>query len=102
MPETRQSVIAASMSNVRGWANALFTESTSFQAFRALDVPVLYMVGAKSPASSRGVARLLTSVLRKVSVVEFADLGHMGPITHPQQVNTAIAQFLEKNLKGCA
>ena len=101
-PEPRQSVIAASMSNVRGWANALFTESTSLQAFRALDVPVLYMVGAKSPASSRGVARLLTSVLRKVTVVEFAELGHMGPITHPQQVNTAIAQFLEKNLKGCA
>ena len=36
----------------------------------ALDMPVLYMTGAKSPASSRGVARLLQRVLPRVEVVE--------------------------------
>jgi len=28
--------------------------------------------------------------------VEFENLGHMGPITHPDVVNEAIGQFLER------
>ena len=95
MPQSRQAVVAASMSNVRGWGQALFGDRTPLEAFRALDVPVLYMVGARSPPPSRGVARLLTAVLPRVTVVEFAELGHMGPVTHPDQVNRTIADFLE-------
>jgi pimeloyl-ACP methyl ester carboxylesterase len=29
-------------------------------------------------------------------MVEFEGLGHMGPITHPELVNGAIADFLER------
>jgi len=54
------------------------------------------MVGAKSPASSRDVARLLTGVLPKVTMIEFPEFGHMGPVTHPEQVNEAIVKFLEE------
>ena len=96
MPAARQAPIAASMINVRGWARALFSEPTPLQVFRALEMPILYMLGARSPASSRGVARLLTSVLPQVTVMEFADLGHMGPVTHPQVVNDAVAGFLAR------
>ncbi|MDA9981572.1 alpha/beta hydrolase [Gammaproteobacteria bacterium] len=96
MPDSRQAVVAASMFNVRGWAQALFGDSTPLHVFRALEVPVLYMVGAKSPPSSRNVARLLTGALPKVTMIEFSELGHMGPVTHPEQVNTAIARFLEE------
>jgi pimeloyl-ACP methyl ester carboxylesterase len=94
MPEARQPPIAASMVNVAGWARALFCEPTPLRAFRALDLPVLYMVGGQSPASSRGVARLLTGALANVTVMEFAGLGHMGPVTHPELVNDAVAGFL--------
>jgi len=96
MPESRQALVAGSMTNVRGWGHALLNDPTPLQAFRALDVPVLYMVGAKSPPSSRGVARLLTGVLPKVTVIEFAELGHMAPVTHPEPVNEAIARFLDR------
>ena len=97
LPEARQTPIATSMSNVAGWAKALFSEPTPLQAFRALDLPVLYMVGAQSPSSSREVARLLTDTLANVTVMEFADLGHMGPVTHPEVVNDAVADFLARN-----
>jgi hypothetical protein len=30
-----------------------------------------------------------------VEIVEFDTLGHMGPVTHPDQVNEVIRQFLE-------
>jgi len=93
-PEPRKAVIAASVTNVRGWANALFNERTPLAAFSGLEVPVLYMIGKDSPASSRGVGRLLARALPQVQVVEFEGLGHMGPITHPEVVNEAISGFL--------
>ncbi|MFA6262590.1 MAG: alpha/beta hydrolase [Bacteroidia bacterium] len=96
MPGPRQALITGSMSNVRGWAQALFGEPTRLAAFRELRVPVLYMTGGRSPASARGVARLLTAALPDVQVVEFPELGHMGPVTDPGPVNDAIAAFLDR------
>jgi pimeloyl-ACP methyl ester carboxylesterase len=95
-PEQRKRPIAASVTNVRRWGHALFTEPTPLRAFRSLDVPVLYMVGKRSTPSAHGVARLLVNALPQVEVVEFENLGHMGPITHPDLVNEAIGQFLER------
>jgi pimeloyl-ACP methyl ester carboxylesterase len=96
-PESRKPQIAASVMNVRRWAHALTSEPTPLAAFRTLDIPVLYMVGKRSTASAHGVARLLTAALPRVEVVEFEKLGHMGPVTHPEPVNTAIRQFLERS-----
>jgi pimeloyl-ACP methyl ester carboxylesterase len=95
-PEQRKPPIAASVTNARRWAHALTTEPTSLTAFRSLNVPVLFMVGKRSPASSRGVARLLLTALPQVELVEFEKLGHMGPVTHPDPVNEAIKLFLER------
>mgnify|MGYP006182390449 CR=1 FL=1 len=96
MPEARQGPITTSIGNVRGWAGALLGEPTALAAFAELDIPLLYMLGKDSPASSLGVARLLTQTLPRVEVVEFAGVGHMGPITHPQRVNETILRFLER------
>lgn len=96
MPAERKPPIAASVRNVRRWAHALFKEPTPLAAFRSLDVPVLYMVGKRSTASARGVARLLTAALPRVEVVEFDELGHMAPVTHPGRINESIAAFLER------
>lgn len=93
-PEARKAPIAASVANVRGWAAPLIHEPTPLASLAALDLPVLCMVGRASPASSRGVARLLAVALRRVEVIEFEGMGHRGPITHPSRVNEAIARFL--------
>ena len=93
-PEARRPPIAASMANVRRWAHALTTEPTPLAAFRSLSVPVLYMTGEQSTRSARGVAHLLTQALPKVEIVAFEQLGHMGPITHPEVVNPVIGRFL--------
>jgi pimeloyl-ACP methyl ester carboxylesterase len=96
-PPARKAPIAASIANVLGWGRALMTDATPLAAFAELDVPVLYMMGKESPASSRAVGELLTATLPKVEVLEFAGLGHMGPVTHPDVVNAAILRFLERN-----
>jgi pimeloyl-ACP methyl ester carboxylesterase len=95
MPEPRRQPIAASVVNVRRWAHALLTEPTPLQAFRDVDVPVLFLLGEKTTASARAVARLLIAALPRVEVLAFDELGHMGPVTHPERVNAAIARFLE-------
>jgi pimeloyl-ACP methyl ester carboxylesterase len=95
-PEARKPAIAASVTNVRRWAHALMTEPTPLQGFRALEMPVLYMIGKRSTASAHGVARLLAAALPRVEVVEFDELGHMGPVTHPDRVNQVIGEFLER------
>jgi pimeloyl-ACP methyl ester carboxylesterase len=97
MPDARRTPIAVSIASVAGWSHALMGDPAPAAAFRKLDIPVLYLVGKRSPASSRGVARLLTGALPRVKVVELDGLGHMGPVTHPEVVNEIIADFLERS-----
>lgn len=94
--QSRRAPIVASIVNVRRWGHALFTEPAALDAFRTLDIPVLYMVGKESTPSALGVARLLTQALPRVEFREFEGLGHMGPITHPQLVNEAVADFFAR------
>ena len=100
MPEPRRAPIEACIVNVQGWADALFNEPTPLSALRALEMPVLLMVGTNSPASSRAVARLLTGAFQNLQLIEFDGLGHMGPITHPEVVNAAIETFLRAEVRA--
>jgi pimeloyl-ACP methyl ester carboxylesterase len=98
-PDSRRARVAAAVVNIRGWARAAFSNPTPLAAFAALDVPVLCMMGSESPASSRGVARLLAKTLPRVQLVEFPGMGHMGPVTHPAIVNNAVSRFLDIGLR---
>jgi pimeloyl-ACP methyl ester carboxylesterase len=100
IPEQRKPQLAAQVANVRRWEHALFGEPTPLAAFASLDVPVLYLTGTRSTASARGVAKLLAPVLPRVEVVEFAALGHMGPVTDPATVDPVIADFLAAHRTG--
>jgi len=97
MPERVQAASAESVRDIQDWKQALFDEPTPAAALAELDVPVLLMVGSKSPLSSRAVAHRLAQVLPQVETVELAGLGHMGPVTHPERVNEVIVRFLEHN-----
>ena len=95
-PPQRKPAIIASIANVMRWSHALFTEPTPVDAFAALDVPILYMLGGSSPESAHAVARVLIPVLRNARVVEFPGLGHMAPVTHPDVINAEIEKFLRE------
>jgi pimeloyl-ACP methyl ester carboxylesterase len=88
--------IADSGTNVRRWKHALFNEPTPLDAFSRLRIPVLYLIGERTTASARGVAKLLVPALRRVEFVELEELGHMAPVTHPDKVNDRIQGFLER------
>jgi len=96
-PQSRRTAIEAAVINVQGWGRALFAEPTPLKALSALTMPVLLMVGENSPASAHAVARLLAQTLPRVETLEFKGLGHMGPVTHPEVVNSAIEKFLRSS-----
>ena len=97
MPERVQAATIDAVRNIQGWKDALFDEPTPAREFAALDVPVLLMVGTKSPLSSRAVAQRLLRLLPRAELVELEGLGHMGPVTHPDVVNDRISGFLDRN-----
>jgi pimeloyl-ACP methyl ester carboxylesterase len=94
-PEARRGPIVASIVNAGGWGRATFGEPTTRAQLAQLQLPVLLMSGNASPASAQGVVRLLKATLPQLQTVQFEGLGHMGPITHPDLVNPAIAGFLD-------
>lgn len=94
MPEPRREALAGAMTTVKAEWDAAFRERTPLSAFAELDVPVLCLTGSESPASSRAVARLLTKTLPRVTAVEIEGVGHMGPVTHPDRINTLIERYL--------
>jgi pimeloyl-ACP methyl ester carboxylesterase len=93
-PASRRQPVTYSIRDVGSWAHALFSEPSTAESFRSLDVPVLYMTGSDTTASARGVARILTAILPNVRVREFQGLGHMGPMQDPGAVNDAIERLL--------
>ena len=94
-PAERKPAIEKSVSNVRRWGHALMTEPTPLADFSALTMPVLYMMGSRSPESAHAVARRMVPVLPCVTVKTLAGLGHMAPVTHAETVNGVIAEFLQ-------
>lgn len=95
-PDPRKPAIAESMVNVRRWAHALVADPTPLSSFRRLEMPVLYLTGARSPESAHAVAEVLVPALPRVRVVRLAGVGHMAPLTHPALVNDEIARFLDR------
>jgi pimeloyl-ACP methyl ester carboxylesterase len=95
-PEKRREPIAAGMRKVKDEWRAIFNDRTTLTKLGELLVPTLLMTGTESPAASRGVVRLLRSVLPGVTTVEVAGVGHMAPITHPDKINALIEEHLER------
>ncbi len=98
--EAQRCAIEATIANVQAWGRAVFEEPTSLQAFAALRMPVLLMVGKQTQPSARAVARQLVTALPQLELVEFEDIGHMGPITHPEPINAVVEDFLRRHPAG--
>ncbi|ACC74719.1 alpha/beta hydrolase [Paraburkholderia phymatum] len=73
---------------------ALLEERTPADAYATLRVPALIMRGQHAPVPTRAIAERLPMLLpaARLAVVEGA--GHMGPVTHADEVNAAIATHI--------
>jgi pimeloyl-ACP methyl ester carboxylesterase len=96
MPASRKAATASAMHGVRSQFHAIFNDDTPLSAFASLNQPVTLWRGALTRASARGVGRLLSATLPQVTTVELDGLGHMAPISHPDDVNSRIDEHLTK------
>jgi pimeloyl-ACP methyl ester carboxylesterase len=94
LPDRRRHPIVARMRKVDAEFDAVFYNVTSLFAYRRLAMPVLAMVGETTRRPPRRILDLLTTVLTDVTRQEIAGAGHLGPLTHAEQVNARIRAFL--------
>jgi pimeloyl-ACP methyl ester carboxylesterase len=92
----QRTTIASRMPSVDRHFKALASESPRLNEYKQLRVPVLLMAGARTRASTRRLAELLSFALPKCEVETFEGLEHMGPVTAPDVVNGRIEDFLSQ------
>lgn len=95
-PEPARATVVKGMQKVRSeWANGLDRPFPT-ASFSSLDMPALFLTGSRTTAAARAVVQVLCGLVPHAEVIELPDLGHMGPITHSDAVNSAVSAFLER------
>jgi pimeloyl-ACP methyl ester carboxylesterase len=85
-----------------GWklsqeVSSLAADRTGRAGYSKIVAPTLLLGGERSPAAERRVLAKLARALPHATLQMFAGLGHMGPITHPAEINPAIVAHVEIN-----
>ncbi|MDR5741060.1 MULTISPECIES: alpha/beta fold hydrolase [unclassified Caballeronia] len=73
---------------------ALLEERTPASAYTALRVPALIMRGQHAPVPTRAIAERLRVLLPAARLAVIPGAGHMGPVTHADEVNAAIVRHI--------
>jgi pimeloyl-ACP methyl ester carboxylesterase len=73
---------------------ALVADPPSIDELRRLAMPLLFLTGGKTIATTRRLGELLRQQLLSAAHERLPGLGHLGPITHPGAFNARVAAFL--------
>lgn len=94
MPEARRAAVRERIHKVGADFAALMADQTTPSELARLAVPVLCLSGARSPAVARRLVQVLASTLPNATVRCLDRAGHMGPLTHANETNPCIAEFI--------
>ena len=75
--------------------NLLAAEGTVLAGYREVRAPVLCLYGSQTRGATRRVARLLWAALPRVDLMELPGMGHLGPITHPDEVGGLVQRHID-------
>lgn len=73
---------------------SLIADTTDRARYAQITVPTLLLGGARTPLTERRTLERLAEALPDAQLQLFPGMGHMGPITHADPVNAAIAAHL--------
>lgn len=85
---------AVRMRSVLAHFDALFAERLSPADLRRVRRPMLFLSGMQSVSSAQRVVSMLRAALPGEQHEALQGVGHMGPVTHADEVNGRIAGFL--------
>jgi pimeloyl-ACP methyl ester carboxylesterase len=94
MPSGKHASIAARMRAVIQHFDALFSEPLQRAHLALLNMPMMFISGARTVAVTRRIAELLRLTLPHAKHEVLPAMGHMGPITHATEVNRRLVEFL--------
>jgi len=94
LSEDKRSGLAGLAARVADNFTATLAEAIPLETYRQIQVPVLLLRGARSPAPTRRIVGLLGSTLPNVRLRTVADAGHMLPLTHGDIVNWEIVAHM--------
>lgn len=88
-----------------GWkaseeVRTLSSDTTSLGTYATIAAPTLLLGGSETPMPERRVVEKLASALPNAALRIFEGAGHMGPITHAEAVNQAIADHIGSTERG--
>jgi len=96
LPQSRQMGHAARMPVIAAQFDALIRDPLELKDFRALDVPVLMIVGRESKTPVIRIAELVVGALPHAALERAPGLGHMGPVTHPLAFAERAVEFVRR------
>ena len=69
------------------------------EAAAGLDIPALVILAEKDRMTPIKAGRAMAAALRQSQLIELAEAGHMLPPERPQEVNRAVAGFMEQHFQ---
>ena len=93
-PAERQQAMVQRIDKANLDFRALITEPVTLRECGDLNLPVCLIAGHASPAPARRIVTLLHAALPNAIRYDI-DAGHMGPITHADEVNKLLAVFID-------
>lgn len=93
LPDKIQGIMTQQAAKVALDFDALINEPLSLDDYAQLHKPVLLLTGEYTRRSAQAVAKALASALPNCTQ-QRVTAGHMGPLTHPAEVNPLIIDFL--------
>lgn len=96
LPEKIQTLMTKQADKVALDFDALLGEPLELSDYARVEKPVLLMTGEYTRRSAKAVVKALSDALPDVEKVEVA-AGHMGPLTHPAEVNPVLVNFIQRN-----
>ncbi|MBI2395198.1 MAG: alpha/beta hydrolase [Deltaproteobacteria bacterium] len=96
-PEQRDAFLAVGR-KVSAEVRRLCFDPTPADAYREIAAPTLILSGARSPAAERRVCEILVETMPRAELVTIAGAGHMGPLTHADEVNRRIAAHVRASV----
>lgn len=79
-------------------AYSLFANQTGPRAddLATIKAPALFMTGQKEPNSTPEMSLAMSQIVSGARAIIVDDAAHMMPMTHPEQVNQALAELIEE------
>jgi len=97
LPEHYRNGISSKMSKVLMDFEAAFNPDLTPDDIKKISLPALLLYGQDSPSASRQVIHHLSETLPNAEIRGLIGMGHMGPVTHREQINEIIAGYLERS-----